>query len=507
MKHYRENFPLIVLNIVAEYVLLVVTYIICGLVRRYLPLQIAQPFHNDTLWHYFFFAAVVALGIVVIFILLGDYKSIHFRNKKRMIVGTFLVILFSCAMGAAFLFAIQGSPFSRWLLLMLIVAWSVVISLKRLLASYLAGKIFRNKLENYRVLVLGNNDSARRYVRNLKDKFEHGYEFIGYLADEQSEFIEQYKGTYDKLKDVIAECRINRVTITEDNLSRKFLNDVLSVCALSGIDTNIIPAYSDFLTEGQKITGLDDLHVIHVNAHSNSDILGVNIAVTNMDSTIANIVDNLEKWRGEYVCVSNVHTTVMAYEDENYRSIQNGAVMALPDGGPLSSYSRASGQSDARRVTGPDLMKELLKRSGEYGWSHFFYGSSEKTLEMLKEKIEKEYPGAKIAGMISPPFRQITPEENETYVKQINESKPDFVWVGLGAPKQEIWMSEHKGKINALMFGVGAAFDYESGNLKRAPKWMQKCNLEWLYRLIQEPRRLFKRYLITNLKFIWLTRR
>lgn len=237
------------------------------------------------------------------------------------------------------------------------------------------------------------------------------------------------------------------------------------------------------------------------------DILGVNIAVTNMEKTVSSIRDNLDKWRGKYICVANVHTTVMAHENEDYRKIQNESVIALPDGGPLSSYSRRKGRKEAKRVTGPDLMKELLLRSNEYGWRHFFYGSTQQTLDMLKEKIEKDYPGATVAGMISPPYRELSYEEDLKYIDEINGSKPDFIWIGLGAPKQEIWMASHADRINGLMIGVGAAFDYESGNLKRAPKWMQKCNLEWFYRFIQEPRRLFKRYFVTNMKFLWLTRR
>ena len=152
-------------------------------------------------------------------------------------------------------------------------------------------------------------------------------------------------------------------------------------------------------------------------------------------------------------------------------------------------------------------MREMLIQSRENGWRHFFYGSTQKTLDMLREKIEKEYDGAIIAGMISPPYRELTIEEDVQFIEEINKSRPDFIWVGLGAPKQEIWMSAHQDKLNGLMIGVGAAFDYESGNLKRAPKWMQKCNLEWLYRFMQEPRRLFKRYFVTNMKFMWLTRR
>lgn len=238
-----------------------------------------------------------------------------------------------------------------------------------------------------------------------------------------------------------------------------------------------------------------------------SNILGVNIAVTDMDKTIEDIQNNLRDWSGKYICVSNVHTTVMAYDDEEYRRIQNNAVMALPDGGPLSAYSRSEGKLEAQRVAGPDLMRELLARSKDHGWRHFFYGSTQETLDMLKAAIEQKYPGAVIAGMISPPYRALSEEEDEQYVNEINAANPDFVWVGLGAPKQEIWMAAHENIVNGLMLGVGAAFDYESGNLKRAPKWMQKCSLEWLYRLLQEPGRLFKRYLITNIKFLWLTRK
>ena len=236
------------------------------------------------------------------------------------------------------------------------------------------------------------------------------------------------------------------------------------------------------------------------------NILGVNIAVTNMTDTIKQITDNLDKWRGKYICVSNVHTTITAYENEEYRDVQNGAVMALPDGGPLSSYARKRGHKEAERVTGPDLMQEILKMSDEHNWKHFFYGSSQDTLDKLKEAIKTGYKNVEVVGMISPPYRELTEEEDAEYIKTINAANPDFVWIGLGAPKQEIFMNAHENKINALMLGVGAAFDYESGKLKRAPQWMQKHDLEWVYRLMQDPKRLFRRYLVTNLRFIRLTR-
>jgi N-acetylglucosaminyldiphosphoundecaprenol N-acetyl-beta-D-mannosaminyltransferase len=232
------------------------------------------------------------------------------------------------------------------------------------------------------------------------------------------------------------------------------------------------------------------------------EILKTNINVTNMKETLNYIRNNLDKLRGNYICVANVHTTVMSYENEAYRAIQNNAAMALPDGGPLSKYCRLKGIAHAERVTGPDLMGEMFKISVENGYSHFFYGSKEETLNSMKERLEREYNGIQIVGMYSPPYRALTAKEDEEAINMINSSKPDFIWVGLGAPKQEIWMSEHVGLVNGVMIGVGAGFDYFAGNIKRAPVIMRKLCLEWLYRLLQDPRRLWKRYVTTNYKFV-----
>ena len=234
------------------------------------------------------------------------------------------------------------------------------------------------------------------------------------------------------------------------------------------------------------------------------NILGVNINVTNMKETISYIEQNLNKLKGNYICVSNVHTTVMAYENKNYRNIQNSGAMALPDGGPLSVVSRLKGFKGAERVTGPDLMEEIFKISEKTEYTHYFYGSTEETLEKLKIELLKKFPKLNIIGVYSPPFRNLTIKEDELIVEEINKINPDFLWVGLGAPKQEIWMQNHKNKIKSLMIGVGAGFDYHANKISRAPKWMQDLSLEWLYRLLQEPRRLFKRYLFTNVKFIYI---
>lgn len=232
-------------------------------------------------------------------------------------------------------------------------------------------------------------------------------------------------------------------------------------------------------------------------------ILRTNINVTTMADTISYISSHIDALRGKYICVSNVHTTVMSYENAKYREIQNGAAMALPDGGPLSWYSKIKGFSHAQRVAGPDLMSELLKQSSGREIRHFFYGSTNENLDKMRQVIERDYPDAVVAGMYSPPFREMTEAEDDDVMTMLNETKPDIIWVGLGAPKQEMWMYSHALRTNALLIGVGAGFDYLAGELKRAPMWMQKFALEWFFRLLQEPKRLWRRYLSSNVKFFY----
>ena len=234
-------------------------------------------------------------------------------------------------------------------------------------------------------------------------------------------------------------------------------------------------------------------------------ILKTNINVTDMEKTISYITRNLETLKGNYICVSNVHTTVMAFRDEAYRKVQNSAAMALPDGQPLAIVSRRRGYTNAMRVPGPDLMPAILQLSQEKGYSHYFYGSTEHTLEKLRASLQQKYPALKIAGMYAPPFRKLTKEEDEEAVRKINASGADFVWVALGAPKQEKWMYEHRNKVNGLMIGVGAAFDFLAGTVKRAPEWMQRFCMEWVFRISQDPRRMLPRYLSTNFAFVYHT--
>ncbi len=231
-------------------------------------------------------------------------------------------------------------------------------------------------------------------------------------------------------------------------------------------------------------------------------ILDTNINVTNMQETVEYLTGHLEELRGDYVCVANVHTTVMSYRDEKYNKVQNSGAMCLPDGKPLSIVCRRRGFYDAKRVPGPDLMPKIFEASRERGFRHYFYGGSKETLDKLKGKLKKQYPWLNIVGMYSPPYRPLTAGEDEQAIKKINEARPDFIWVALGAPKQEEWMYQHQFQVCGVMLGVGAAFDFCAGTVKRAPGWVQEMCLEWLYRLVQDPKRLFMRYFSTNLSFL-----
>ena len=251
------------------------------------------------------------------------------------------------------------------------------------------------------------------------------------------------------------------------------------------------------------MSGRKYIHKVNKDLIPVCNILGVNIAAIDMEWLLNFTNKHIKDLSGDYMCVSNVHTTVTAFENSKYCKIQNSGIMAIPDGGPLSTVGHKRGFKNMKRTTGPSYMGEILKISAQKGYRHYFYGSTEETLKKLYKILQCNYPGIQIAGMYSPPFRALTEEEDNLIVQKINDVEPDFVWVGLGAPKQECWMAEHQGKIKGFMVGVGAGFDYFAGNINRAPIWMQKCNLEWVYRLLQDPERLFGRYWHTNTKFIW----
>jgi N-acetylglucosaminyldiphosphoundecaprenol N-acetyl-beta-D-mannosaminyltransferase len=204
-----------------------------------------------------------------------------------------------------------------------------------------------------------------------------------------------------------------------------------------------------------------------------------------------------------YVCICNVHSVVTALQDEAFGRVVAGADLATPDGAPVAWLLRRQGAAGQQRVTGPELMLEYLADAERRDEPIYLYGSSESTLAALARTLAVRFPALRIAGAESPPFRPATAQEDEATVARINASGARTVWVSLGCPKQEFWMAAHRGRVQAVMVGVGAAFDFHAGTVPRAPQWMQSHGLEWLHRLTSEPRRLWRRYLVTGCVFLW----
>jgi len=231
-------------------------------------------------------------------------------------------------------------------------------------------------------------------------------------------------------------------------------------------------------------------------------VLGALIDAISWDAALSRLADWSALHSSRYVCICNAHSVVTAGQDPAFAQVVTGADMATPDGAPVAWMIRKLGFKSQPRINGPDLMWKYCALASLRGESIYLYGGMPQTLDLLQQRLAREFSGLKVAGAYSPPFRELSEEEDAAVVARINDSGAGTVWVSLGCPKQEIWMAAHRGKINAVMLGVGAAFNYHAGTLQRAPIWMQNAGLEWLHRLISEPRRLWKRYLVTNTQFV-----
>jgi N-acetylglucosaminyldiphosphoundecaprenol N-acetyl-beta-D-mannosaminyltransferase len=233
------------------------------------------------------------------------------------------------------------------------------------------------------------------------------------------------------------------------------------------------------------------------------DVLGVGISAIDMAQAVAEITRWVNNRESHYVCVTGVHGVMEARRDPELRRIHNASGLTTPDGMPMVWAGHRAGAAHMRRVYGPDLMLAVCEVAAERGWSSFFYGGGPGVPELLAERLSVRFSGLRVVGTCSPPFRPLTPDEDQMVVAQINHSAPDLVWVGLSTPKQERWMAAHAGRLDArALLGVGAAFDIHAGRLPQAPPWMQRSGLEWLYRLGREPKRLWRRYLHNNPRFV-----
>ncbi|ACL60453.1 WecB/TagA/CpsF family glycosyltransferase [Methylobacterium nodulans] len=224
-------------------------------------------------------------------------------------------------------------------------------------------------------------------------------------------------------------------------------------------------------------------------------VLGVGVSVITLPDAVLALDAFVRAKRPHYVCITGVHGVIECRKDPRLRAIHAEADLVTPDGVPLVWMSRLLGYGPIGRVYGPDLMREVIRLSPALGYRHFFYGGAPGVAEQLRARLCTAVPGLSVVGIHCPPFRALTPEEDEAIVSEINAAQPDIVWVGLSTPKQEAWMAAHRGRITApVMVGVGAAFDFLAGTKRQAPRWMQRSGLEWLYRLATEPRRLAGRY-------------
>jgi N-acetylglucosaminyldiphosphoundecaprenol N-acetyl-beta-D-mannosaminyltransferase len=233
------------------------------------------------------------------------------------------------------------------------------------------------------------------------------------------------------------------------------------------------------------------------------DVLGVGISAIDMDQAVAEISRWVEEREQHYVCVTGVHGVMEAQRDVELLRMHNRSGLTTPDGMPMVWAGHWAGARHMRRVYGPDLLLALCAVAEQRGWSSYFFGAAEGVPERLVERLTSRFPGLKVVGCMSPPFRPLTVEEDGATVEHINRAGPDIVWVGLSTPKQERWMAAHLDRLSAtVLVGVGAAFDIHAGLLPQAPRWMQRMGLEWFYRLLREPRRLWRRYFANNPRFV-----
>ncbi len=234
------------------------------------------------------------------------------------------------------------------------------------------------------------------------------------------------------------------------------------------------------------------------------NVVGLQVNICNPASAILRVAELIEKAKGGYVCFSTVHMTMESFDNPEYAAKVNAADLIISDGMPIVWMQKLQGEGQAARIRANDLMIMLCAYAEKNDLTVGFYGGKQTVIDAILERAKRNFPKLKIVYAFSPPFRPLTDEEDAAITTEINEKKPDILFMGLGCPKQENWMSAHKDKLTSVMLGVGASFDFFAGNVRESPEWLGKLGLEWLFRLTQEPRRLWKRYLILNPRFMRL---
>ena len=262
------------------------------------------------------------------------------------------------------------------------------------------------------------------------------------------------------------------------------------------------PATELNMTSSDSCESRDNLHEPWC-VFERANVLGIGVHAVNLESSAEIIEAAVDANRKGYVCVTGIHGVMEAQRNAAFRTALDEAMLVVPDGVPTVWVGRLQGHDKMGRVFGPDLMREICRRSVASGHTHFLYGGTPGVVEELKQNLEGWFPGVRIIGTHTPPFRPLSAAEREALERQLLELAPDYFWVGLSTPKQERFMADSFGSFHCkVMLGVGAAFDFHTGRVKDAPDWIKKSGLQWLHRLCQEPSRLWKRYLISNSGFL-----
>lgn len=239
-------------------------------------------------------------------------------------------------------------------------------------------------------------------------------------------------------------------------------------------------------------------------SHAHANVLGVRISAVNMADAVALAEQWIAARRPGYICMTGVHGVMEAHGDQELLRVLNSAALNAPDGMPMSWVGRFQGYSEMDRVFGPDFMMEICRRSVSTGYRHYLCGGRPGVADALRNALQMKFPGICVVGTYTPPFRDLTASEEQELIAGVRAAKPDIVWVGLSTPKQERFMAAWLGRLETpLMVGVGAAFDYHTGNIRDAPQWVKRAGLQWLHRLAQDPARLWRRYLRNNPAFLW----
>ena len=234
------------------------------------------------------------------------------------------------------------------------------------------------------------------------------------------------------------------------------------------------------------------------------NVLGVGVHAVNMDDALHVLRTAVQRGSKGLICATGVHGVMESKRDPLVRSIINKSLLTIPDGRPMMWVGRLTGHDRMTQVTGPDFMLEVCGRSVQLGYTHFLYGGKPGIAEELKQCLERKCPGIRIVGTYTPPFRPLSQAEQQQLREMISDSRPDIIWVGISTPRQECFMAEYLNRLDTkIMVGVGAAFDLHTGHLKDSPQWVKAAGMQWFHRLLQDPARLWKRYLVNGSSFLW----